>query len=394
VEHSPGGQVRLAIPAHPASLLPGMADQPATPSRLRSLDALRGFDMMWIIGLAELIHQIAKVTKAGWLEAWAVQLDHVKWDGLRAYDLIFPLFMFLSGVAVPYALGKRRERGDSRGSLLASVWKRALILVLLGIIYNGGLKFEFETQRYASVLGQIGIAYGIAASIYLLTSTWRGRAIWCGGILVGIAGLQLLFPVPGHGAGVLTPDGIVNAWLDRMLLPGRLHVTGVFDPEGILCAFSAAALTLGGVLTGHHVRAAGAPSHTTAARLLVGGTGLFFAGWLCWKLGYPPIKSAWTTTFNLLAGGICVWLFTAFHLAIDFRPQSKWSFPLEVIGMNALTIYLVEKIVPMPAISGFFFGGIARLSGEWHEAVILAGILLIEWLLLWFLWKKRTFLRV
>jgi predicted acyltransferase len=370
-----------------------MADQPAPAPRLRSLDALRGFDMLWIIGLADLFLQIAKVTKVRWLEAWAIQLEHVPWEGLRAYDLIFPLFMFLSGVAVPYALGKRRERGDSRGALLAGVWKRALILVVLGIVYNGGLKLEFETQRYASVLGQIGLAYGIAASIYLFTSTWKARAIWCAGILVAIAALQLLFPVPGHGAGVLTPDGIVNAWLDRLLLPGRLHGK-VFDPEGLLCTVSAAALTLGGVLTGEHVKSSGAPSHTTAGRLLVAGAGLLFAGWLCWKFGYPPIKSAWTTTFNLLAGGICVWLFTAFHLFIDFRPQSKWSFPLEVIGMNALTIYLADKIVPFPEISAFFFGGIARRCGAWEETVLIAGILLIEWLLLWFLWKKRVFLRV
>jgi predicted acyltransferase len=360
---------------------------------LRSLDALRGFDMLWIIGLADLFLQIAKVSKLARLEAFAVQLEHVEWEGLRVYDLIFPLFMFLSGVAVPYALGKKRERGDSRGGLLAGVWKRALILVLLGIAYNGGLQLKFETQRYASVLGQIGIAYGIAASIFLITSTWRARAIWCGGILATIAGLQLLFPVPGHGAGVLTPDGIVNAWLDRLLLPGRLH-GGVFDPEGLLCTLSAAALTLGGVLTGEHVKASGTPSYMTAARLLVAGTSLLFAGWLCWKFGYPPIKSAWTTTFNLLAGGICLWLFTAFHLFIDFRPQSKWSFPLEVIGMNSLTIYLAEKIVPPLAISEFFFGGIARLCGEWQEVVLIAGMLLIEWLLLWFLWRKRVFLRV
>jgi len=370
-----------------------MADQPATTSRLRSLDALRGFDMLWIIGLADLFLQIAEVTKIGWLKTWAVQLKHVDWDGLHAYDLIFPLFMFLSGVAVPYALGKKRERGDSRGVLLAGVWKRALILVLLGIIYNGGLQLKFETQRYASVLGQIGLAYGIAASIYLLTSTWKSRAIWCGGILAAIAGLQLLFPVPGHGAGVLTPEGVVNAWLDRMLLPGRLHGT-VFDPEGLLCIVSAAALTLGGVLTGDYVRSWGAPSHTTAARLLVAGTGLLFAGWVCWEFGYPPIKSAWTTSFNLLAGGICVWLFTIFHLAIDFRPQSKWCFPFEVIGMNSLTIYLVERVVPLPEISAFFFGGISKQCGAWEEAILLAGILLIEWLFLWFLWRKRAFLRV
>ena len=373
--------------------MPVMVDQTAAPSRLRSLDALRGFDMLWIIGLADLFLQLAKVTNITRLDTFAIQLEHVEWEGLRVYDLIFPLFMFLSGVAVPYALGKKRERGDSRGSLLAAVWKRALILVLLGVIYNGGLQLKFETQRYASVLGQIGVAYGIAATVFLITSTWKARTIWCGGFLAAIAVLQLRFPVPGHGAGILTPDGIVNAWLDRMLLPGRLHGT-VFDPEGLLCAFSAAALTLGGILTGDHVRASGPPSHLTAARLLVVGTLLLIAGWLCWKTGYPPIKSAWTTTFNLLAGGICLWVFTAFHLFIDFRPESKWSFPLEVIGMNSLTIYLLERVVSFSDISEFFFGGIARLCGEWHEVVIIAGILLIEWLVLYFLWKKRAFLRV
>ncbi|MCW1883349.1 DUF5009 domain-containing protein [Luteolibacter flavescens] len=370
-----------------------MADSLAPAQRLRSLDALRGFDMLWIIGLADLFHLLAKGTGIGWLGAWSVQLEHVPWDGLRAYDLIFPLFMFLSGVSVPYALGKRLDRGESKGALLATVWKRALLLVLLGIIYNGALQLKFDGQRYASVLGQIGLAYGIAASIFLVASSWKARAIWCGGILVAIAGLQLLVPVPGHGAGVLTPDGIVNSWVDQMLLPGRLH-GGVFDPEGLLCIVSASALTLGGILTGSYVKSWGAPSHVAAGHLLLAGAGLLIAGAICWKLGYPPIKSAWTTTFNLLAGGICVWLFTAFHLVIDFRPQTQWSFPFEVVGMNPLTIYLAERVIPFPEISSFFFGGIARLSGAWGEFVLMAGILLIEWLLLWFLWKKRVFLRV
>lgn len=367
-----------------------MADTPAPAPRLRSLDALRGFDMLWIIGLAALFTELAKVTDVGWLDAWAGQLEHVEWEGLRAYDLIFPLFMFLSGVSVPYALGKKGAL--SRGRRLAGVWKRAAVLVLLGIAYNGGLQLKFETQRYASVLGQIGVAYGIAASVFLFTSSWKSRAAWCGGILAAVAGLQLLFPVPGHGAGVLTPDGIVNAWLDRLLLPGRLH-GGVFDPEGLLCAVSASALTLGGVMTGAYVRSRG-PSHTAAGHLLMAGAALLVAGWLCWKLGYPPIKSAWTTTFNFLAGGICVWLFTAFHLLLDFKPGARWSFPLEVVGMNPLTIYLAERVLSFDAISEFFFGGIAARCGKWEAVVLVCGVLAIEWLLLWFLWRKKTFLRV
>lgn len=361
--------------------------------RLRSLDALRGFDMLWIVGLAELCHQLAKVLGFGWLQAWAHQLEHVPWEGLRAYDLIFPLFMFAAGMSVPYALGSKLERGESRAGLLLGIWRRALLLVLLGIIYNGGLELKFATQRYASVLGQIGLAYGIAATVFVFTGSWKGRAAWCAGILGLVAGLQLLFPVPGHGPGVLTPEGIVNSWVDRLWLPGRLHAT-VFDPEGLLCIISASALTLGGVMAGDYVRSWGEPSHTAASRMLLAGAALLLAGWLCWKLGYPPIKSAWTTTFNLLAGGICLWLFVAFYLLVDFRPESNWSFPLQVVGMNPLTIYLAEKIIPFPEISRFFFGGLARLSGMWGGVVIILGVLLIEWLLLWFLWKKRVFLRV
>lgn len=365
---------------------------PAVP-RLRSLDALRGFDMLWIIGLAELFVHLGLVTDSRLLDAFAEQNKHVPWAGLRMHDLIFPLFMFISGMAVPYALGGRRERGVPLSPLLGGVWRRALILVLLGIVYNKGLEFHFETQRYASVLGQIGIAYGIAATIYLFTKTWKGRAAWAAGILIGIAALQLLFPVPGVGAGVLTPEGVVNGWFDRGWLPGRLHGV-VFDPEGWLCTISASALTLGGVMTGDYVRSLGGPSYTAASRMLIAGTALLFGGWLCWHFGYPPIKSAWNSTFNLLAAGISIWLFVAFYLLIEFNPYQRLSFPLEVVGMNPLTIYLLEAIVSFPAISKFFFGGIARLCGKWDEVVILLGVLLIEWLLLYFLWRKRAFLRV
>lgn len=362
--------------------------------RLRSLDALRGFDMLWIIGLSELIHFLATATGFGWLGSWAQQLEHVPWEGLRAYDLIFPLFMFSSGISVPYALTPKIERGDEKRTLLFGIWKRALILVLLGIIYNGGLQLKGADQRFASVLSQIGLAYGIAATIFLFTRTWKTRAAWCIGIMAFIAGLQLLFPVPGHGAGVLTQEGVVNAWLDRMLLPGRLHVTGIYDPEGLLCIVSASALTLGGVLVGAYVRSWETPSHTAAGHLLLAGTALLFAGWVCWQFGYPPIKNAWTTTFNLLAGGICTWLFVVFYLIVDFRPEPNWSFPLQVIGMNSITIYLAEKILPFPEISAFFVGGIASRSGKWEEVILTLGILVIEWLLLYFLWKKRAFLRV
>jgi predicted acyltransferase len=372
-----------------------MADSRATAPRLRSLDALRGFDMLWIIGLSELFIQLAEVTGFAWLQTWGVQMDHVAWEGIRVHDLIFPLFMFASGISVSYALRPKLELGTPRAKLLAGVWRRVLVLVLLGILYNDGLQLVgYSEQRFASVLGQIGIAYGVAASVFLFTRNWRARTAWCLGIMATVAALQLLVPVPGHGAGVLTPDGSINAWLDQRFLPGRCHENASYDPEGLLSILSACVLTIGGVLVGDYVRGWGKPSLTAAGRMLIAGTAALFLGWICWHLGYPPIKKIWTTTFNLLAGGICTWLFVAFYLAVDFRPRSNWSFFLQVIGMNSITIYLLERIVPFPEISEFFLGGVAGRSGHWGAVILTVGVLLIEWLILYYLWRKKTFLRV
>jgi predicted acyltransferase len=362
--------------------------------RLKSLDALRGFDMLWIVGLAQIFREWAKVDDAAWLKGMTEQLTHVEWAGLHAYDLIFPTFMFLSGISIPFAMAGKTGKGASRGQLFAGILRRVLILVFLGAVYNGLLKLDFAHQRWASVLGQIGLAYGIAATTFIFTKSWKGRAMVCGFILVLIPVLQLLVPVPGHGAGVLTQEGILNAWFDRKFLPGRLNGE-VFDPEGILCIVSAAALTLCGVLTGGFLKSRGdQPRLTTVPILIAAGAVLVLAGWACWHMGYPPIKSAWNTTFNFFAAGIGLGVFAVFHLLIDFTPRFNWSLPLQVVGMNPLTIYLGNRIVPFAGISTFLFGGVAARSGKWEAVVLAVGLLLIEWLILGFLYRKKAFLRV
>ncbi|BCX47945.1 acyltransferase [Haloferula helveola] len=360
--------------------------------RLRSLDALRGFDMLWIIGLDAFFRGLAAATDVPFLDAWAHQLEHVPWDGLRAYDLIFPLFMFLSGVAIPWSVGAKQDGGKSRLKLALGILRRVVLLVVLGMVYNGLLDLRFETLRVASVLGQIGMAYGFAALTWLFVRHNGGRIAVMTGLFVLVAVLQLLVPVPGHGAGVLTEEGIINGWIDRHLLPGRLY-GGSFDPEGILCFVSAAVLPLAGAFAGERLRKAPAPR--LANVLLLAGCGgvAIMAGWLSQTLGYPPIKAGWTGTFNLYAGGISLVLLAVFHLAIDFV-RFNWSLPLQIVGMNPLTIYLLARIVPFAAIATFFAGGIARLSGDFGPVILAATTLLIEWLVLWVLWKKKIFLRV
>src|ERR1700761_5405347 len=139
-----------------------------TPTRLYSLDALRGFDMFWIMGAEEIFHALADATKWGPFMAISNQLTHPAWNGFHLYDLIFPLFLFMAGVSTPFSVGRELEKGKSRKQLVLRVIKRAFILVLLGYFVNNGLKIEpLSSIRFPSVLGRIGIAYMVANIIYL-----------------------------------------------------------------------------------------------------------------------------------------------------------------------------------------------------------------------------------
>ena len=130
------------------------------PGRLYSLDALRGFDMFWIMGAEEIVHGLFKVTKLPFFEAFSIQLTHPDWNGFHMYDCIFPLFLFIAGVASPYSVGKEIEKGHSKGSIFLKIAKRALILILLGLVVNNGLVIRPISEiRFGSVLGRIGIAY-------------------------------------------------------------------------------------------------------------------------------------------------------------------------------------------------------------------------------------------
>lgn len=371
------------------------ASAPSQPlkRRLLSLDALRGFDMLCIIGGNHVIREFARWWPTPVSETLATQFDHVPWEGLHAYDLIFPLFMYLSGIAIPLSMDGRLDRGDSKRELWKKIMLRVGLLVLLGIIYNGALSNKLQDPRFPSVLGQIGIAWGIAAALQLYVRDIRARVGILLGWLAAVAALQLLVPVPGHGAGILTETGAINTWLDRALLPGRLN--GVtFDPEGLLCVLSAASVTMAGSLTGTFLKRPSARSWKFVGSLVALGTGAILGGWLCWSLGYPPVKALWTTTFDLFAIGFSTVLFALFFGIIDVARFQSWSFPLRVIGMNSLTIYLGSKLVSFPDMSAFLFGRIAGLAGSSGPLLILCGVLLLEWLALYFLYRKQWFLRV
>lgn len=359
--------------------------------RLLSLDALRGFDMFWITGGSYLTAKIAEYSGNSSLLKIADQMYHTDWAGFDFYDLIFPLFMFISGVALPFSLVSKLERNVAKRELAIKALKRAVILVVLGFIYNGVLNTGFGNPRFASVLGQIGLAYLFAALIVIYSKSFKRWNYWLLGILVGYGLLQLFFPVPGIGAGVLTPEGCINSFIDRAVLPGKL-AGEVYDPEGLLCIFSAVAVTLMGAVAGYFLREKTTTDQQKMKTLLIlGGSSIIVA--LLMHPFYPIIKKCWTTSFNLLTGGIGFLLMASFYWIIDVKGWKKWSFFFRIIGMNSIFIYLFYDLTDIGHTTNYLFGW-TSVWGDFGLIISISGSIMLVWLLLYYMYKKNIFLKV
>jgi predicted acyltransferase len=275
---------------------------PILPSqRLYSLDALRGFDMFWIMGAEEIVHNIAKVTGSSFMEAFAIQLTHPAWHGFHFYDLIFPLFLFMAGVATPYSVGKELDNGKSRNQLLFRVIKRGIILVLLGIIYNNGLELRPIAEiRFGSVLGRIGLAYMFANIIYLYT-TQRGQIIWFCSLLMGYWFLLLFNSAPGFPSGDFTMEGNFASYLDRLILPGKLY-KHIHDPEGLISTIPAIGTGLLGIYAGNLLKNSPMTMQRKALHLFIMGVVSLVLAQI-WNLVFPINKNLWSSSFVLQVGG-------------------------------------------------------------------------------------------
>ncbi|HVZ96055.1 MAG TPA: DUF5009 domain-containing protein [Chitinophagaceae bacterium] len=362
--------------------------------RLYSLDALRGFDMFWIMGAEEIFHSMAKATGSSFWETLSNQFTHPAWNGFHFYDLIFPLFLFIAGVATPYSVGRELEKGKSRQQLLFRVIRRGLVLVLLGIIYNNGLEIKPLSEiRFASVLGRIGLAYMFANIIYLYTKKDLARIIWLWGILIGYWLLLKFTSAPGYPAGDLTMQGNFASYVDRLFLPGRLYL-GIHDPEGILSTIPAIGTGLLGILTGNFIRKGGLPPAQKALRMALAGIILIGLA-LLWNPDFPINKNLWTSSFVLNVGGISLLLLSLFYYIIDVKGYKKWAFYFKVIGMNSILIYMSGQFISWEYTTNAFFHWLGQLTGDPYNAVILAiCYVMVKWAFLYFMYKKKIFLRV
>ncbi|MCL4514026.1 MAG: DUF5009 domain-containing protein [Firmicutes bacterium] len=368
-------------------------------SRLTSLDALRGFAMFWIIGARDIANGLIGlgIPRAG---ALADQLTHSEWNGFHFYDLIFPMFIYVVGASLVFGIRRRQERAEDRRAILRQVLKRTILLFLLGIFYNGGVSQPdlVSNLRVMGVLQRIALVY-FFASVLVLTTSIRTQAASAVGLLVAYWLVMRLVPVPGFGAGVWTPEGNLVKYIDMHLLPGQLY-WDTWDPEGILSTAPAIATGLLGVLTGHWLRADKGPRGETLTK----GTRasyLFLAGVAGASLGllaglvFPINKSLWTSSFVLLTGGLSAALLAVFYWLIEVRGRGRWAFPLVVIGLNSIAIYLGVNVIPFDEITRRLVGGdISAMFGPGRAFFEAIFQFLIEWLALLWMFRRKIFIRL
>ena len=216
-------------------------------------------------------------------------------------------------------------------------------------------------------------------------------------LLVGYGLLISLVAAPDAPAGAdpLSKEGCLNGYIDRLLLPGRLY-DGSFDPEGLLGIIPATVTAMLGMFTGEFIRL---PEEKVSGRgktgwMLVGAAVLLAAG-LLWSRVLPLNKKLWTSSFVLVVGAISLSAYALVYYLVEVKGWTRWTFFFRVIGLNSITIYLLQRIVPLQEVSGFFLSGAAGLLPPgWGAVLLAAGYLCVSWLLLYFLWRQRIFLKV
>ena len=355
-----------------------------------SLDALRGFDMFLIVGGARILSALLERIETPALDTLRTHLDHAQWEGFLAWDLVMPLFLFVVGAAIPLSFNKRLEQGQSKRQLYFHIIKRVIILWILGMIAQGNLlAYDLsKLQVYSNTLQAIAAGY-LVASILVLSFNIKWQMITTAGLLLLFWALMVLVPVPGYGAGVLTMEGNLAIYIDNLIL-GRFG-------DGLPYTWVLSGITFGctvmlGVMAGHLLRC---EKRQTAKVLWLtaAGVGCLIIGWL-WGMVFPIIKHLWTSSMVLYAGGWSFLLLAAFYLVIDVWGLKKWAFCFVVIGMNCVAIYTTAMVFDFKHIGNIFVGGLEGRLGPWNVSVQETAAIIVAWLILYFMYRRKIFIKV
>ncbi|MGI9068687.1 MAG: acyltransferase family protein [Pyrinomonadaceae bacterium] len=366
-------------------------------SRLVSLDVFRGITIAGMV----LVNNPGTWSKIYW------PLAHAEWNGWTPTDLVFPFFVFIVGVAIPLAFGRRMESGGSKQDLYWKIVKRTLIIFALGIFLAGFPYFQLSTIRIPGVLQRLAVCYLFASIIFLKTRV-RTQVIITIALLMIYWLLMTRLHAPGFGTGDLSKEGSLASFIDRTIFGPHIWSQGkVYDPEGILSTIPAIATALFGVLTGQWLRTDKTP-YEKVAGMFVAGACCVVIGW-CWNPFFPINKALWTSSYVFFTGGLALEFLAFLYWLVDIKKYQKWAKPFIVFGVNAIVLFVgtgvmarVMGLIKLPwgdkqiSLQGWIF---QKLFLSWatpvHASLAYAICFILLWLgLMWILYKRKIFIKV
>ncbi|MBQ3190099.1 MAG: DUF5009 domain-containing protein [Bacteroidaceae bacterium] len=373
------------------------------PQRLESLDVLRGFDLFMLVGLETAIHQLASAVDTPSFHSFIWCFTHVDWEGFSPWDLVMPLFMFMSGITIPFALS-RYKHTNNQTSVYRRILKRVILLWIFGMMCQGNL-LGLDPNRiyfYSNTLQAIAMGYLIASLLYLHTRI-RTQIIVAAGLLLGFWGAMEWITVQGYGGGNYTSDGNLAEWIDREVLGrfrdgasmmnGEVVFADWYRYTWILSSLNFGVTVLTGTFAGYILKDKEWMPKRKLTYLLAIGAAMVAIGWI-WGIWHPVIKKLWTSSMTLVSSGYCFLLMALFYYLIDYKGWKKYSGWLKVYGMNSIVAYMLTMCVNFSCIGHSLLHGLQPYMGEYYSVVLTLSNVGIIYFILWELYKRKLFLRV
>jgi predicted acyltransferase len=377
-ETQAGAQIEATLAERPTSPQPA-----AVARRLVSLDAFRGWTMFWIVGGGAIVGGLHALNSNPLINGLVYELNHTDWQGLRFYDLIWPSFMLMTGMSLPFSYAKR-SLTQTHHQIFVRVLRRFLVLFLLGSLRES-ISFQHPyLVELSSALQPIAVAY--LAAFLIVRKSWRVQATVGASILIFYALLLAFVPAPGVPAGSYDRNANLVLWTD-------LATVGRVLPEHwgtVICTLPTISTTILGMLLGGLMMT----NRSTASKMkIIGAVGLsgVVLGWTLNPV-IPIVMKIWTTSYGLASAGFACLMFLVFYWLIDVRGYQKLAFPFVVIGMNAVAIYMSESIIPWSKTVAIFTHPLAGTLGTFTPLFHAIAVLAVEWLVLYWMYKRKIFL--
>ena len=373
------------------------------PQRLESLDVLRGFDLFLLVGLEAVMHHLSSAINTPSFHSFMWCFKHVQWEGFSTWDMIMPLFMFMSGITIPFALSRYKVEKD-KSLIYRRILKRVVLLWVFGMMCQGNL-LGLDPHRiyfYSNTLQAIATGYLISAILFLHTRI-RTQIIIAIALLMCFWGAMEFITIQGYGSGNYTPDGNLAEWIDREVLgrfrDGASMVNGeiVFSPHyrytWILSSLNFGVTVMTGTFAGYILKNKELKSEKKLAYMFIIGALMVAIGWI-WGIWHPVIKKIWTSSMVLVSSGYCFLLMALFYYIIDYKGWRKPFQWLKVYGMNSIMAYMLTMCVNFSCISKSIFHGLTQYMGDYYQVLITLSNVCIVYFILWQMYKRNIFLKV